>query len=268
MKPLQRVQLEMLKVVVGFCEQHALRWFLLGGSALGAVRHKGFIPWDDDIDVGLPRPDYDRLLEILKRDLQAPFFLQTRETDLEYPLHFAKVRNSATTFIQSNMAHLRMNHGIGIDLFPLDGYPSSTGRITFWFILFKVMRGMLMHKYGIRSDKRVVRWGMKLVSLPFTTRFLHAAVEWCVRRTDYESSEMIHNWWGAWGIKEVMPKRVFGEGRQVPFESLICRIPTDFESYLSRIYGEYMKLPPEDKRVSHHVSDVIDCEKSYCEYLN
>jgi lipopolysaccharide cholinephosphotransferase len=124
-KKLHIIELAMLGEFIRICQKYSLRYYLIGGSALGAVRHSGFIPWDDDIDIGMPRVDYEKFLSVAQAELDADLFLQTHKTDPAYPFSFAKIRNSKTTFIQSDSSHLQMNHGVYIDIFPLDGYPSS-----------------------------------------------------------------------------------------------------------------------------------------------
>ena len=118
---LKKIELEMFKYYLAICEKHDLKYFLIGGTLLGAVRHKGFIPWDDDIDIGMPRPDYEKFLLVAQKELPEHIFLQTHNTDIEYPNCFAKLRNSDTTFIETSCKKLKINHGIYIDIFPLDG---------------------------------------------------------------------------------------------------------------------------------------------------
>ena len=120
------LHLDILKEFIRICNKYELRYFLLGGSCLGTVRHQGFIPWDDDIDVGMPRPDYERFMEIAQNELPEYYFLQNSKTDPDYPLCFAKIRDSRTTFIERSVSHLNINHGIYFDIFPLDGLSNGS----------------------------------------------------------------------------------------------------------------------------------------------
>ena len=125
MNRLQQVEFEMLCEFVRICDELGLTYYLVCGSALGAVKYKGFIPWDDDLDVALPRPDYEVFCEKAQSMLPSHLFLQNHHTDPYYPLIFSKIRNSNTAFIEKSYAGTNINHGIYIDVFPLDGYPED-----------------------------------------------------------------------------------------------------------------------------------------------
>ena len=117
---LKKSELEIFKSFLTVCEKLNVKYYLVEGTLLGAVRHKGFIPWDDDIDVGMLREDYELFIEKATEFLPENLFLQTYITDTEYSHGFAKIRNSQTTFIESNVRDCKINHGIYIDIFPLD----------------------------------------------------------------------------------------------------------------------------------------------------
>ena len=125
MTDLQAKELSLLRAFTDVCEKLELEYFLVCGSALGAVKYKGFIPWDDDVDVALKRADYDVFLERAQELLPDGIFLQNHRTDPAYPNIFSKLRDSNTTYIEKSVAHLPINHGIYIDVFPLDEYPTA-----------------------------------------------------------------------------------------------------------------------------------------------
>ena len=120
---LKGIELQLLDAFVSACEQLNIDYYILAGTLIGAVRHKGFIPWDDDIDIGMFRKDYDIFLEEGQKLLPKDVFLQTFITDKEYPTYFAKLRKSNTTFIEKSVSKLKMNHGVYLDIFPLDYFP-------------------------------------------------------------------------------------------------------------------------------------------------
>lgn len=124
-KELQGVLLEMLKVIDGLCARHGLRYYLHGGTLLGAVRHGGFIPWDDDADISMPRPDYEKFLAIAKRELAADYFVQDYRTEKYGRFVFAKLRKNGTVCKNEHHAHIKMHQGIFIDIFPLDELPRN-----------------------------------------------------------------------------------------------------------------------------------------------
>ena len=122
---LKRAELEIFKHFVLCCEKLGVTYFLMDGSLLGAVRHKGFIPWDDDIDVGMMRKDYEILIAKAQTLLPEYLFLQTYKTDKGVMNNFAKIRDSRTTFIETSQKEQQINHGVYIDIFPLDGFPED-----------------------------------------------------------------------------------------------------------------------------------------------
>lgn len=262
---LHRLQLGMLKTCVDICERHNIRYFLLGGSALGAVRHCGFIPWDDDIDIGMPRPDYERFLSMAKNELNGRLFLQTWDTDPGYPLQFAKLRDSKTTFLQKNVAHLSMNHGVSLDIFPLDGCSSSSVANKLSFFAFKVLRALYQKKIGMCSSNRLAI-PIKLFSALLSKRKLKQAIGALMANADYENSTYVVNWCGSWGAKEIVANNVFGKGKRLDFDGLDVVVPAQVESYLTSLYGDFMRLPPEEKRRRPHSADVIDLGKPYTAY--
>ena len=132
---LKQIELNLLVCFKEICEKHKLDYFLTGGTLLGAVRHKGFIPWDDDIDVGMPREDYETFLRVASSCLPDGIFLQTRKTDPEVPFNFAKLRDSRTTFIETSIKDLDINHGVYIDIFPIDYFPASKFQLILLLIL-------------------------------------------------------------------------------------------------------------------------------------
>lgn len=263
------VQLSLLDACKSICARHGLRYFLLGGSALGAVRHSGFIPWDDDIDIGMPREDYVRFLAVAPLELGAGRFVQTHETEREFPFLFAKVRDSNSTFIQENVAHLRMHHGISIDVFPLDGCPTSpAGRRVAWAMLRTVNAAIwsklaVVPVSGAASAKAALHNAIvRLVALaPLALLRRVADIVMTVR--PYDASELVVNWNGAWGEKEMTPRTWFGSGTSVAFEGEPATLPADPHRYLTSLYGDYMTPPPPEKRKSHHRVRAVDPDVPY-----
>ena len=125
MNDVQNVVMDMFKEFIKICDTLNLKWYMINGSALGAVKYGGFIPWDDDLDVGLLRTDYEIFLEKAQDLLPKHIFLQNYRTDKNFPHIYSKLRNSNTTFIEPSIAKLDMNHGIFLDIFPLDYYPDN-----------------------------------------------------------------------------------------------------------------------------------------------
>ena len=273
LKGVQRIQLAMLKEFIRICEKYHLRYFLLGGSALGAVRHSGFVPWDDDIDVGMPRADYEKFLAVAQAELGENHFLQTYATDKNYPMNFAKIRNSATAFIQQNVAHINMNHGIFIDIFPLDGVPGQKASQKICSSIVKVFVCAILKKLNIKiygswtTFKSVTGWVIiVLLSILIPLEVLRRVVDAFVKINKYDDCSMIVNWYGAYGLKEIIPKSYLDEGRSVLFENVSVAIPKNHDVYLRHLYGDYMTPPSVENRASHHCVDIVDIENSYLVY--
>lgn len=267
---LKSVQLDILKCFIGICKKHNLRYFLLGGSALGAIRHQGYIPWDDDIDVGLPRNDYMKFLQIAQSEMPKNYFLQTTETDPLYPLNFAKIRNSETTFIEKTISHLKINHGVYIDIFPLDGFPSKKLKQMNTMFKISLYKRSIFNVFNIEKKGLGIKENLKLsvVTFLFSNPYETLKKQDKLFKTfSYEKSDLVANYSGAWAEKEIVPKTFFGNGTRAFFENIEVCVPEKYDSYLKHIYGDYMTPPPEEKRVGHHYCTVIDLDKSYLEYI-
>ncbi len=266
---LKEKELSLLKIFIEICEKNGLLYFAVGGTCLGAVRHKGFIPWDDDIDVAMPRGDYDKFVDLAQSQLPKGCFLQTHETDEDYRNDYAKIRDSSTTFIETSVAKLHINHGVFIDIFPIDGMPTSQKEINALERHKRRAKRYLAKDYVLPENalKKTLRKICSLL-LHFSTSKILTKLENHYREFPYESSEIVVNHGGAWGEKERCPKSQFGKGVLADFEGIKIRIPENYDEYLTRIYGDYMTPPPESERVPHHGTNAIDLENSYRLYLS
>lgn len=267
---LKSVELGILKEFIRICDENSLKYFVLGGTALGAVRHKGFIPWDDDIDVALPRADYERFAKIAQSSLPENMFFQTYETDENCPFAFAKIRRSDTTYIETSMSNIKINHGIYMDIFPLDGYPKSKFARKVFAAKKKWLRFVIsdifnMDRSGENKLKRMFR--KTAVALSPNYKALVKRLDAMYKKYPYEESDIAANNSGAWGIKEVVPKEYFGNGKKAIFENIEIVLPEKAHEYLTHLYGDYMTPPPKKKRVGHHYYTVLDFDKSYKEYI-
>lgn len=260
---LQQVEIKMLEKFVEVCSKLKLKYYLLAGTLLGAVRHKGFIPWDDDIDVGMPREDYEIFVKEAQKLLPEHYFIQTFETDPNYPANFAKIRDNNTTFIESSVRNLQMNHGAYIDIFPLDEYPDKNIK---WFNFRHKYYTMCIYKgFNLEKKKKLKQFIARVLTM--FTSVKKAVVK---RERLYKQSKgkkFLINFSGAWGDREITPSEWYGKGVDVQFENLTVKAPDCWDLWLTQVYGDYMQLPPEEKRVSHHYSDMIDCNSSYKNYI-
>lgn len=269
MDRLKSIELEIFKEFKKICEVNNLRYFAVAGTALGAVRHKGFIPWDDDIDVGMPREDYDVFLSIADKLLPEHLFLQHIGSEPNCPFNMAKIRDSRTTFIENSVRHLNMNHGVFIDIFPLDGY--KKGRISeFCFKIKNMLLTDSVSKSFCLKEKRNIKGEIfRVFSSVYCNNPAKAVLkrEKLYRKHSYEKSDTVINYSGAWGKREIMPKEFFGKGSIGVFEGVEIMLPENADGYLTHMYGDYMTPPPVEKQVPHHDTAAFDLDKSYTQYL-
>ncbi len=269
-KALKVIEIDMLRVFIDICKKENIRYFLLGGTALGAVRHKGFIPWDDDIDVGLPREDYKKFLKVVNKYLPEYYFIQNAFTDKNFPFNFSKMRDSRTTFVETTCQNIKMNHGVYIDIFPIDGYSSS--KISQWVFKFqnRLLTRRIIEVFVLDNSFKTLR--SKTVSN--ILRIIYPDYRKAVmkrhklyQRFNYQACEYAANFCGAWAEREIMLKSCFGEGVTGEFEGIEVMLPEKIDQYLTNVYGDYMTLPPEEKRVGHHYVVVADFENPYTNYI-
>lgn len=263
---LKQIELDIFKEFIGVCEKLGLKYYVLGGTLLGAVRHKGFIPWDDDIDVGMPRQDYEILISQAQRYLPEHLFLQTHATDGKYLKNYAKIRNSNTAFIEESISHVKMNHGMFIDIFPLD-YCDEKNK-------YKNFRGISNVLINLRmfaeTNKDPLPFVKRLATIVSRVRYPSVEQAYQAKEKRYKcckSGSFLANFSGAWGIKEIIPAEWYSEGVILEFEGIAVYAPKEYQKWLTRVYGDYMQLPPEEKRVTHHLTTVVDVTKSYLHYI-
>lgn len=262
---LKTVQLEMFRVIVDICEKLNLRYYLLVGTLIGAVRHKGYIPWDDDIDIGMMREDYEVFLKKAPELLPEHLFLQTVWTDKEYLMCFAKIRNSETTYIEKTVAHRKINHGVFVDIFPLDYYPEEPSEQKKFDFKMKVYEARICAEFALenRSRKTKIIEAILKCIYPSVRRVIEKKEELI---QSVQNSKLVANHGGF--KEETAPAEWYGEGVTVTFEGLQATAPTEYHKLLTQIYGDYMTPPPEEEREGHHYTVAIDFEKPYTEYMD
>ncbi len=262
---IKQIEKQLLSEFLRICKKHDLRYFLVGGTCLGAVRHKGFIPWDDDIDVGMPRRDYEIFLKVAPEELPERYFLQCAATEPEHSCNHAKLRDSETTFWETSVKDFHINHGVFMDVFPLDGYKQRLFRDFMNKIYtFRMWREYYFPGKTLSPRDKLLAKAVKLLCGDF--RKARDKREALFKKDDFDTSAMATNFCGAWGDREIMHRSYFGEGTEGEFEGLKVNLPEKYDAYLKNLYGDYMKLPPEEKRISHHHTEILDLEHSYKMY--
>ncbi len=267
-KRIQEAETEILKVFLDLVNEHNLRYFALGGTLLGAVRHQGFIPWDDDIDIGMPRPDYERFLEIAEKQLDDPYYLRTFKNGKRYSsLYFSQIANRNVSLKRISMGNLIDDHA-WIDVFPLDGVPEGKIEFHIWknkaMLFSKLFTLSQMQKNFSTKGKSIGEYRTKKEKFIFIFLKLHGqnllnsnylwnALDRELKKYKYSSSDRLINFCGNWRMKEMFEKNVYGKGMLFQFEGFKLNGPENYDFVLSQMYGDYMVLPPEEKRNHHDI---------------
>lgn len=261
LKELQQVETEMLQAFHDFCEEHGLRYYLGGGTALGAIRHNGFIPWDDDIDVNMPRPDYMKFLELCKNGwLDTIHKIDSRFVDPDCPSSITRIYDSRT---EVNFDNFRIPYKIGcwIDIFCIDGLESDKKKQIRHFKQMRIALDLFiccLTKFGGKRRSKLVtvlQYGLvpvlPLIRLVGYKKYLDI-MEKIAMRFPYETSEYVGVLEGRAEEKEAMKKSDMEPAKLVDFDGHKFYISANYDEYLKNLYGDYMKLPPEEDRVSRH----------------
>lgn len=206
---------------------------------------------------------------IAQQKLPDYVFVQTHDTDIKYPHNFAKLRNSNTSFIESSVKNLNINHGIYIDIFPLDGTYSNKFLYKIHLLKIRLLAKSIARVFDLTKHYSLKAIVARVVSVIYAPS-VNCAIkkrEKLMKKVNFDDATIVANWCGAWAEKEIMPKSYFADGTTASFDGIEVVIPKEYDKYLTQMYGDYMQLPPEEKRVSHHYNEVIDTTKSYKEYI-
>ncbi len=251
--------LSMAEYLQNICKENGLKMFLSGGTLLGAVRHKGFIPWDDDIDVHMPRPDYDRLIKIFReKENIGKYKLLSHELNDKYVYTFAKLVDDDTLLIEDDI-YSGVDMGLYLDIFPIDGLGDDIATAE------KQMKKM--NKYLVMNYALLVKpWRKKCTFFKnfaielmrcavkiYGINRLHKKIRKLAKSLPYEQCEYVGEYIDQVGSNRIVRRsEVYGDSVDMQFEGLKLPAPVGWDKYLTQFYGDYMQLPPEKKRVATH----------------
>lgn len=273
LRDLQLLSLEMLKDFDVFCNEHNISYSFCGGCCIGTLRHKGFIPWDDDVDVHMLRPDYERFAN-LWNDNNNTYrnkydFIKTTEHEFADTM-LTQIGLKGTTFIKENQKHLDISHTVRLEIIPLDGAPTSNFKRKIqlmWALTFYLFnrgfspenRGKLVHSIG-----NVI---LKVFNTPKKRVKIWKFAEKQMTKYSIDESEYVTELCVTWKYMKLRyPKEIFQSTRLETFEELLFPIPIKAEEYLTMAFGDYMSLPSEEEQIPKHEAILIDLDKDYKEY--
>ncbi len=268
-KKLQFISYGILCDVDDFCKKHDICYFLGGGSALGAVRHNGFIPWDDDVDIMMPRKDYDRLLETFKSEYGDKYEIGSIGNNPDWTRPFARIWDKRTKMSQNSTGEQDL--GVLIDVFPIDGVPDGKlAQKVFYFRLrlANTLRNAAQRREFLPDEKfRAIKNVLRIYAKHKGARYYAEKLDKLGRKYDYEKCEnvaaslAVHYW-----SRETIDKKHFSGAVDMLFETRMLPLPVGYDRYLKNLYGDYMKIPEDDAEKGHthldrwniEISDEID----------
>ncbi|MGN9154866.1 LicD family protein [Bariatricus sp. HCP3S3_E12] len=268
LRELQLYKLEILKDIINICDKNDIDYFLYGGTLLGCIRHSGFIPWDDDVDIALRWNDYQKLLKILSTECNPKYFVQNIWTDKCYPCLWTQIRVNGTTSMPIKLKNLDMHWGVCIDVFPLISLSNNEKEYRKQSRAFTYARALIAKDFMKVKQERAVG-GQRIINL-IPNRLRHFVVDYIFTKYAKESQRDTY----ICGLDSTdLMKRYkytdFSKTEKHIFEGCEMSVPKEYDAVLTKSYGDYMTLPPVEERGGHELilgDTIIDLNKNYTEY--
>lgn len=263
LKKLQRIQTGILKDFHSLCEKYHLSYFLLGGSGIGVVRHHGFIPWDDDIDIAMPRKDYDIILRVIEEEMGDKYKILTPLRDKNYEVNVTKVQKLGTKFVPYHARNSKCERCIDIDIFPLDNVPADKKlrerqlKRTWFLNKLIFLCGCGDPVIPLKGWKKPVAAGICKVTHVMLRAFhisaasLYKRLEKEETRYNNQDTEYMNTFRVTMSDRSYISKEEMYPLITMPFEDTVVYMPHAYDKYLTRLFGDYMQMPPKEKRVNH-----------------
>lgn len=256
LKQIQQLELAAMKEIDQICKKHQIKYSLSGGTLIGAIRHRGFIPWDDDIDVMMLREEYEKFKKVCKNELDSRFFYQDTETDPEYLYLFDKIRINDTIFGETFLANHQIHRGVYIDIFPLDNISDNSAAREKQLKMFTFYRNGFQAKYlslkARHGKKKLMAYLANLMYLSWPTKKLQdQATKWELAYQN-KTTKQVRCFPSEFFRTEVYDRADLEEVIEWDFEDTRFYVPKNYDKLLRLLYGDYMQLPPEEARKAKH----------------
>ncbi len=263
--------LEIALVFKKFCEDNDLLFYLCGGGCIGAVRHQGFVPWDDDLDVFMPRPDYERLCVLWPQQMDESRYRLTRSSEDQFDRsQLTAITDEETTFVKERQMDLDIPHGIRLEVLPLDGCPENRllrAEQLFWGLVFQVFN----NQEPPTSKGKLLEWvgrAMLAIFPGWKSRYRVACLaERRMSRYSFSESSLVTELCVRFNyMKNEYPRAWFESAVEMPFCDTMLPVPVGYEEYLTKVFGDYRQLPPRERQVPAHDAVLVDPHRGYREY--
>lgn len=254
---LQNVILNIMHDIDTLCRNNDIDYYIIGGTALGAVRHGGFIPWDDDLDIAMTRKNYDKFIQVCRNQLDKKRYYFQEEV-IDWPLYFSKIRLKGTYVdeYEGDISINKENRGVWVDIFPLDNVPDNKFYSCWWYICSKILIAYTLNKRGYNSATCIKKIAMSL-SFPLKLNCIRHFFEHQIKRYNNKKTKFIG---GASMISRFhnafVKSDVLGTPKNISFETIELMAPQDIHVFLKFYFGDYMKLPPIKARYGKHLINV------------
>ncbi|WP_247952155.1 LicD family protein [Streptococcus oralis] len=257
----KKLELDILDFIDSFCKEHGINYCINYGTLIGAIRHKGFIPWDDDIDLSMTRENYEKFIQLFS-EKQSRYKLLSLETDDQYFNNFIKIVDPTTTIIDTRNTKT-YDSGVFIDIFPMDTFnDTKVVDICYKLESFKLL-SFSKHKnivYGDSKLKDLIRTLFWLLLRPVSPRFFANQIEKQIQKYRVENGKYIAFIPSKAKKKEIFPRDMFDELIETPFEHLVLPAPKHFDTVLKQFYDDYMTVPPKEKQIYIHEFEAYKLE--------
>lgn len=252
-KEIQKIDYEMVKEFVKICKKYKFKYYIIGGTLLGAIRHQGFIPWDDDMDIAMPREDFEQFLVCASKELPNNLELITFKNNKKYRYYLPRIINKKYEIVEKRYEKLNEKSNIFIDIFPIDGSPNNIflRKIFYLKIMFYRMLVSMYYIDTIEPDKKrnfldkILIKIAKIIPIKkmVKPKKVLTKIDNLLKKNKFENSKYVGTIMGAYRIREMVPKEYFGKPQKYKFEDTLLYGPEKYHQYLTHIYGNYQEIP-------------------------